>query len=71
MISRKKCIKNLNELIEVIDKETNDLCEGFYVDHPQQDMWSDETTKEFKNLIGPCKEIRENLGNLINYFSDE
>ena len=38
MISRKKCIKNLNEPIEVIDKGTNELCEGFYVDHPQQDM---------------------------------
>jgi hypothetical protein len=32
MINRKQCIKNLNELIEVIDKESHELYNAFYVE---------------------------------------
>ena len=69
MISREKCIKNLEELIEVITKEREKVCEEFSLYHPQQDIWSYETKKKFNDLIGPLDEIRDNLGNLINHFS--
>lgn len=71
MINRKKCIKNLNELIEVIDKESDELYNAFYKDHPQQERWSAEADKEFKNLIVSRQKIRENAENLLTYFLKE
>jgi hypothetical protein len=69
IINRKKCIKNLDELIEVIDKESDELYNAFYKDHPQQDWWSDEANKEFKKLKESRFKIKDNAENLMVYFS--
>ena len=68
MINRKKCIKNLDELIEVIDKESDELYNAFYKDHPQQEWWSVEADKEFDKLKESRYKIMDNVVNLKTYF---